>query len=128
AVHAERMQLHQLTGVVFVEPTTRPIHLLPKPGDALIEFGIGEVLVAFDLLAKPRRNVAAADRLCEPSVAARRLRVRCDRFEVVEVEKHRRMLCRADNEVAEIAESMLSKHVAFIARNVPADGGLARED
>ena len=35
------------------------------------------------------------------------------------------MLRRADEQVLEIAESVLAKHIAFITRDIPADGRLA---
>ena len=38
------------------------------------------------------------------------------------------MLGRADDQVFKISEGVFTKHIAFIARDIPANGGLSRKD
>src|SRR5690606_33630941 len=58
----------------------------------------------------------------------RKLRIRRHRFEVIEIEKHRWRFGSSDEQILEIAESILSQDVAFVARDKPSNSRLSRKN
>jgi hypothetical protein len=101
---------------------TDVLHLL----ESLIELGVGQTLALFDPLTLPGIQLSVSELLLQTIVIAE-LRIRRDRFEIVEIEKHRRMLSGSDEKILEIPERVLPEDVSLIARDIPTNRGLAGE-
>ena len=133
AIDAERMELHQFAGVIFVDPASLALlsrlRVVPHFPEPLIKLGVGKAELLFHPLAGLRRQLAARpDQLLQPLgilVVARRRCVWRHRFEIVQVEEHRRMLSRPDQQILEITQGVLSQDVPLIARDVPANRRLS---
>ena len=130
------MELHQFAGVIFIDPASLALlsrlRIVPHLPEPLIKLGVGQAELLFHPLAGLRRQLAAgSDQLLQPLgilVVARHRCVGRHRFEIVQIEEHCRMLCRSDQQILEIAQSVLSQDVPLIARYVPADRRLSGED
>ena len=123
AADAERVELHQLAGVVLVQAAR---HALPDLRHRLRRGALAEALLE-TAPAGAAADASGLHRAIEP-LAHLAGRLGIDALPVVQVEEHRRALGDGTEQIAEPAEDVGTNRVALVLGQIAAHRSLAGED